>query len=179
MSHAIDRVVSAAAAPALAGALILLLLGLPGSGGASGADPGQFQLTQAKSPPQRPAGKAPEAAPVQGGGIDAQIADLQKKLRITPAQQPQFDAFAQVMRQNAQQMDAVMGQQGQNRTRNAVEDLQASAQLAEAEVEGMKRLLPVLQALYDSLTDQQKRLADSVLVQSAPEAEPQKAPPKR
>ena len=83
------------------------------------------------------------------------------------------------MRQNTQQMDAVAGQQGQNRARNAVEDLRASAQLAEAEVEGMKRLLPALQALYDSLTDQQKRLADSVLVQPAPDAEPQKAPPKR
>jgi periplasmic protein CpxP/Spy len=178
MSQAIDRAVRAAAVPALAGALIVLLLGLPGSA-AAGADPGQFRLAQAKSAPQRPAGKAPEAAPAQGGGIDAQIADLQKKLRITPAQQPQFDAFAQVMRQNAQQMDAVMGQQGQNRTRNAVEDLRASAQLAEAEVEGMKRLLPVLQALYDGLADQQKRLADSIMVQPGPDAEPQKAPPKR
>jgi protein CpxP len=178
MSHVIDRAIRAAAVPALSRALIVLLLGLPGSG-AAGADPGQFQLAQAKSAPQRSPAKAPEAAPAQGGGIDAQIADLQKKLRITPAQQPQFDAFAQVMRQNAQQMDAVMGQQGQNRNRNAVEDLRASAQLAEAEVEGMKRLLPALQALYDSLADQQKRLADSVLVQPAPDAEPQKAPPKR
>lgn len=178
MSPLIDRTMRAAVVPALSGALIVLLLELVGAG-ATAADPTQFQLAQAKSAPQRSPAKAPEAAPAQGGGIDAQIADLQKKLRITPAQQPQFDAFAQVMRQNTQQMDSVVGQQQQNRTRNAVEDLRASTQLAEAEVEGMKRLLPMLQALYDSLTDQQKRLADSVLVQPAPDAEPQKAPPKR
>jgi len=83
------------------------------------------------------------------------------------------------MRQNAQQMDSVMGQQGQNRNRTAVEDLRASVQQAEAEAEGLKRLLPALQTLYDSLPDPQKRLADSVMVQSGPSAEPPKAPPKR
>ena len=181
MSHAINRMVCAAAAPGLAGALVVLALGMTGAGTA-GADPGQFQLAQAKSAPQRTQGKPPEAAPAPGGGIDAQIADLQKKLRITPAQQPQFDAFAQVMRQNAQQMDTVMAQQEQNPKRTAVEDLRASVQQAEAEAEGLKRLLPALQSLYDSLPDQQKRLADSILVQSGPGAEPpkaSKAPPKR
>src|SRR4051812_13622448 len=117
MSHAINRAIRAATAPGLTGAVILLALGLAGTAGA-GTDSGQLQFAQAKSAPQRAPAKPAETAPAQGGGIDAQIADLQKKLRITPAQQPQFDAFAQVMRQNAKQMDSVAGPQEQNRTRN-------------------------------------------------------------
>jgi protein CpxP len=104
---------------------------------------------------------------------------LQKKLHITAAQQPQFDAFAQVMRQNAQAMDAAMPKQEQNRSTNAVEALRTSAQLAEAEAEGLKRLLPALQTLYDSLPDPQKRLADSVMGQPAQGDERQGARPKK
>ena len=176
MSHAIHRTTRAVTALGLAGALVTLASGIEGTG-AAGAEPGHFQLAQAASPPQKPPAKPPAAAAPQG--IDGQIADLQKKLRITPAQQPQFDAFAQVMRQNAQAMDAVMRQQEQSRGTTAVDELRASAQLAEAEAEGLKRLLPALQSLYDGLPDQQKRLADSVLGQPAQGSEPPKAPPKR
>src|SRR5690242_7266881 len=95
---AIGRTARIAAALGLA--LLALPVGLTGAG-AAGADPGQFQFAQAGAP-QRTPGKPPASAPAQGNPIDGQIADLQKKLRITPAQQPLFDAFAQIMRQNAQ-----------------------------------------------------------------------------
>jgi protein CpxP len=177
MSQAFDRAARTATALGLAGALIALPLGLAGRCAAA-ADPGQFQLAQAGAP-QRPQGKPPAAAPGQADQVERQIADLQKKLHITAAQQPQFDAFAQIMRENAQAMDVLMRQQDQNHSTNAVEDLRASAQLAEAEAEGLKRLLPALQSLYDSLPDQQKRLADAAMGQPAqgdgqPAARPKK-----
>jgi protein CpxP len=177
-SYAIGRAARAATALGLAGALIALSLGVAGTGAAE-ADPGQFQLAQGAAAPQRPAGKPPEAAPAQGNEIERQIADLQKKLRITPPQQPLFDAFAQIMRQNAQALDAVMRQQEQKSGATAVDDLRASAQLAEAEAEGLKRLLPAFQSLYDSLPDPQKRLADTAMGQPAPGNEPQAARPKK
>jgi protein CpxP len=177
MSYVIDRAARTATALGLAGALIALPLG-PAGRGAAASDPGQFQLAQAGAP-QRAPGKPPAAAPQQADPVERQIADLQKKLQITAAQQPQFDAFAQIMRENAQAIDAAMRQQEQNRGPNAVEALRASAQFAEAEAEGLKRLVPALQSLYDSLSDQQKRLADSVMGQPAQGDERQGARPKK
>jgi protein CpxP len=177
-SYAIGRALRAATALGLAGALIALPLGVAGTA-AAGGDPGQFQLAQGSGAPQRPPGKPPEAAPAQGNEIESQIADLQKKMRITTAQQTLFDAFAQVMRQNAQVLDAVMRQQQQKSGATAVDDLRASAQLAEAEAEGLKRLLPAFQSLYDSLPDPQKRLADAAMRQPAPGNEPPAPRPKK
>ena len=126
--------------------------------------------------PQRQAPQAAAPAPAQPGaagpGIDRQIAELHKRLAITPAQQPQFDAFAQAMQQNTQTMNELLQQEQQNPKRNAVDDLRAAAKFAEAEADGLKRLLPSLQALYDSLSDQQKRTADQVLGNSGQPAEP-------
>ena len=177
-SYAICRTVRAATALGLAGALLSLPLGVAGIGAAA-ADTAQFQLAQGASAPQRPPGKPPEAAPAQGNEIESQITDLQKKMRITTAQQPLFDAFTQVMRQNAQALDAVMRQQEQKSGTTAVDDLRVSAQLAEAEAEGLKRLLPAFQSLYDSLPDPQKRLADAAMRQPAAGNEPQPARPKK
>jgi hypothetical protein len=178
MSHAIVRAACTATALGLAGALVALPLG-PAGRGLAAADHGQFQLAQAGAP-QRTPGKPPAAAPSQADQVERQIADLQKRLQITPAQQPQFDAFAKVMRENAQAMDTMMRQQEQNPSANAVEALRAAAQMAEAEAEGLKRLVPALQSLYDSLPDQQKRLADAVMTgQPAQGGERQPARPKK
>ena len=73
----------------------------------------------------------PEAAPAQGNEIESQIADLQKKLRITTAQQPLFDAFAQIMRQNAQALGdavtAITDERLRTDTVTQIEDLQHNA----------------------------------------------------
>ena len=72
-----------------------------------------------------------------------------------------------------------MRQQEQKSGATAVDDLRASTRLAEAEAEGLKRLLPAFQSLYDSLPDPQKRLADTAMRQPAPGDEPQAARPKK
>jgi protein CpxP len=140
------------------------------AGGALAADStAPLQLAQAAQGGPRPAA-APQAQP--GGadqGTEKQLAELQRRLKVTPEQQPKFDAFAQGMRQNAQEMDALNKEEQQKRTRNAVEELQSAARFSEAEATGLKRLVPMLQALYDSLSDQQKRTADQLLGSSAPE----------
>ena len=122
------------------------------------ADSAAVQLAQAPGA-GTPRGQAP--AQSGAGDTDRQIADLKRQLKITPQQESQFNAFAQAMRDNAQQMDQLMRQPpGQL---NAVEDLKRTQQLAESQANGLKRLLPPFQALYDVLSDQQKKTADQVL----------------
>lgn len=129
-----------------------------------------FQVAQA-TPRSAPA--QPPAPPSAGNQeIERQITDLRRKLNITPGQQPQFDALAQAMRQNAQAMDALAQQEQQNSKPNAVEAVRSGGRFAEAEAEGLKRLLPPLQALYDSLSEQQKRTADQVFASSPEPKQP-------
>ena len=110
-------------------------------------------------------GGAKGAAPAPSGGseVDRDIADLRKQLKITPQQEPQFNAFAEVMRSNAQELDAQMRQGSPNQNPNAVETLKQAQQLTETQAAGLKRLVPALQALYDTLSDQQKKIADKVI----------------
>src|SRR5438105_7150614 len=137
----------------VAGALLMLPPGVVSAQASGGA---VLQLAQA-GPGARGA-----AAPQAGGSdTDRQVADLKKQLKITPQQEPQFNAFAEVMRKNAQDADALMRQAPQ--TQNAVEGLKQAQQFTETQAEGMKRLVPALQALYDSLSDPQKKVADRVL----------------
>jgi len=145
-----------------------LAIGLADGGNASQ----MIQLAQAtqKAAPGAPP-RQTETQPGPAGESEAQIADLRKRLNITTAQQPQFDALAQAMRQNAQELDALVRQaQGKGKP-NAVDAMRTAADFAEAEAAGMKRLLPPLQSLYDSLSDQQKRAADQVFA-AGPEASP-------
>lgn len=177
MPHAIDRLGRPASflscmARGLGGAVLMLLFGFAGT--AATADTStQFQLAQAG---QRQAAPPRQAQQPPADPAEAQIGDLRKRLKITQAQQAQFDAFAQVVRQNSQDMSALMQQEQQNTNRNAVEDLRTSAKMLQAEADGLKRLLPALEGLYASLSDQQKRTADQLFSNAPP---PQQQPRKR
>lgn len=173
MSYAIDRAGGGAAAVALAGAVLVLAFGAAQA--RSPADAPGLQLAQAPSTPGAGAAPAPRsgAAPhtrqpaaqqpaTRDQQVERQTAELKKQLQITPNQEQQFDAFAQIMRSNAQAMDSAMQQQAQNPPKNAVDDLKGVQQLAETQLDGLKRLVPAFQSLYDSLSDQQKKTADSI-----------------
>jgi protein CpxP len=170
MPDAIDRLARPAAVRRLAGAAAMLLLGLAATG-ASAQGPAEFQLAQASQKQGAPQRQAQPAQP-PANPIDSQIADLQKRLKITDAQKPQFDAFVQVVRQNAQTMEALV-QQEQKAAHNAVDDLRSSVKIAQEEADGLKRLLPPMEALYASLSDQQKRTADQLLGSQQTQAPPQ------
>ena len=106
--------------------------------------------------PDRPAG--PPA-----GNVEASIAQLHQKLQIAPAQEPPFNAFAQVMRENARATPNIPPPRPGTTT--AVDGLRTYIQFSEAELAGLKRLLPALEALYNSLSPAQKRTADTVFSQ--------------
>ena len=50
----------------------------------------------------------------------------------------------------------------QGAQQNAVEGLRTAASFAQTEADNLKRLVPALEALYASLSDQQKRAADKL-----------------
>src|SRR5579871_6281376 len=80
---------------------------------------------------------------------------------MTPAQEPQFSALANIMRQNARMMPA--GPPPANL--NAVDGLRLAIQYGQQEIDGMRRMLPALQALYAVLTPAQRQAADQAFRQ--------------
>jgi hypothetical protein len=102
---------------------------------------------------QAPASPAPN--------VEANIGQLHQRLQITPAQEPQFQALASIMRQNAQTMSSAAPPS----SANAVEGLRLAIHYGQQEIDGMKRMLPALQALYASLSPTQRQIADSVFRQ--------------
>jgi len=159
MLHVFNRAGHTAAMAGIATALMLLPLAA-GPANARSDDGTVLQLAQAARQ-----GGAKTAAPAPSGGsaTDRQIADLKKQLKITPQQEPQFNAFAEVMRSNEQDLDKLMQQGSANRQPNAVEELKQAQQMTETQAAGLKRLVPALQALYDTLSDPQKKTADMVM----------------
>ena len=70
--------------------------------------------------------------------VENRIKELHAQLHITPAEQPQWEQFAQVMRENARDMDQEFMQRAQQfLTMNAVQNMRSYEQIAE---EHTKRL---------------------------------------
>jgi hypothetical protein len=91
--------------------------------------------------------------------VEANIASLHQRLQITPAQEAPFGAFANVLRGNARAEASASHQPPANAS--AVDELRAEIQYDEVELAGLKRLLPVLEALYASLSPAQRQAADA------------------
>jgi periplasmic protein CpxP/Spy len=102
-------------------------------------------------------------APPPAQNVDANIASLHQRLQITPAQEPPFSAFANVMRENARAEAGLPHGPPPNAT--AVDGLRAFIQYNEVELAGLKKLLPALEALYAALSPAQRKSADTVFLQ--------------
>ena len=111
-------------------------------------------LTVAAAPSiaQTPPGGGP-------GGPEPLISQLRAAIRPTPSQQSQFNAMAQVMRDNAAAEARI---QPPSQQASAVDQLRTGIQVDQMELDGMKRLLPAIEALYGVLAPQQQRAADAV-----------------
>jgi len=95
--------------------------------------------------------------------VEARIRDLHKKLHITEAQKPQWDALAMVMRDNAQAMVDLQKQRAaDSQSMSAVEVIKSYESVIEAHESGMKKFVPPFEALYNTMSDTQKKSADSL-----------------
>ena len=114
---------------------------------------------------QSPAQQA-MAAPADSSAmapVEARIKDLHKQLHITEVQKPQWDALATVMRDNAQAMVDLQKQRAvDSQSMSAVEVIKSYESVIEAHETGMKKFVPPFEALYNSMSDAQKKTADSL-----------------
>jgi periplasmic protein CpxP/Spy len=97
----------------------------------------------------------------QQPNVDSNLTMLHQRLGITAAQEPAFDAFANVMRENARTVPSGAPPQ----SADAVEQLRLSIRYAQQAVDGMRRMLPALEGLYAVLSAQQRAVADQIFRQ--------------
>jgi periplasmic protein CpxP/Spy len=117
--------------------------------------------------------EAPEPGPL--ALVEARIAELHKQLGITPAEEPQFKAYADVMRSNAQAMQALFQQRAQSPDRSAIGMLRWYAKLTAAHAEAVGKLVPVFASLYQSMSAEQKKVADAVFAKLRQRPSPRRA----
>ncbi len=146
-------------------AAVAAVLSLPTAAWAQSA---QSPATQAATPPPPAAAASPMAGhPVPGKNaeerVEHRIKELHAQLRITPAEEPQWNQFAEVMRDNARSMDEIFRERAQGfEAMNAVQNMQSYEKLAQAHAQDLEKLVPAFQKLYDAMPDDQKQLADQV-----------------
>ena len=117
---------------------------------------------------------ATDATQSKGQTVEQRITDLHAALKITPAEETQWNGVAQAMRENAAAMDKLVAT---NRTTppqhmSAVEDLKTYQKFAQAHVDGLKNLTSAFGTLYDAMPDAQKKVADEVFSTSGREPSP-------
>ena len=94
---------------------------------------------------------------------EQRIKELHDKLHITAAQESLWGNVAQAMRDNGQAMRAsMMDRSTRLKTMTAVDDLKSYQVLADQHSDGLKRLVPAFEALYASMTPEQRKRADHV-----------------
>jgi len=94
---------------------------------------------------------------------EARIKQLQDALKITEVQEPLWNNLTQAMRENAKEMDALAKERTENiKTMNAVEQLKFHSKITETHLNQQKKFIPFFEALYNSLSDEQKKIADTI-----------------
>jgi hypothetical protein len=132
----------------------------------------------APEPSARPA-QTPAATATRRRGpaaaVEARISALREKLHVTPAEEPQFKAYADVMRQNAQAMEELFAERAKSPDPSAVGRLRWYAKLTAAHAEAVGKLVAPFEALYQSLSPQQKKAADTYFAQLRQRPAPHRA----
>ena len=94
---------------------------------------------------------------------ELRIKDMHAKLNITPAEEAQWAKVAEVMRDNGKTMDTLTQARVEHaKDMTAVDDLKSYGEIAQAHADGIKKLIPVFADLYASMSDAQKKEADTL-----------------
>lgn len=102
--------------------------------------------------------------------IEARLAYLKTALKITDAQQPQWDVFANTLRKQARDMDqriqarrSQMAEVQAGTQPTAIERLERRQQRLDAAAARLKETLAAAKPLYAALTPEQQKVADELL----------------
>ena len=151
-----------------------MLAGLPIAARADGAANLAVPQGQAVAP-QNNTGAA--TAETKGETVEHRITVLHVALKITPAQEKQWNAVAQAMRENAATMDKLVASKRTTppQSMTAVDDLKTYQQVAQAHVDGLKNLIASFDTLYDAMPTAQQKIADGIFNTAGREPAPSHA----
>ena len=117
-------------------------------------------LSYAATGKKKPSAVAKTSAVEQ---TEARIKQLQGALNITEAQKELWDNLTKVMRENAKEMDALTQDRAEKtKSMNAVEHMKFHSEITEAHLNQLNKFIPPFEALYDSMSDEQKRTTDTI-----------------
>jgi hypothetical protein len=143
---------AASAAATLLGAIVIASPVFAATGDASA----QASSQQAMAAPASESASSTSA-------VEARIHELHTKLHITAAQKPQWDNLVAVMRDNAKAMNDLQKERASEaQSMSAVDVVKSYESVIEAHEDGMKKFVPPFEALYNSMSDAQKKTADSL-----------------
>jgi hypothetical protein len=109
-----------------------------------------------------------KSAAAPGTDVEKHIRVLHTKLAITAAEEPQWAQVAQTMRDSATELDkAIDKRQAIVASATAPDNLNAYGDIAQAHADGVKKLAAAFSTLYESMPDDQKKIADDVFAQRA------------
>ncbi len=101
------------------------------------------------------------AQPAGADRVETRIHDMHAKLSITAEQEDQWKQVAEVMRANETAIDPLIKDRNANaKTMTAIDDLKSYAAITDAHSEGIKKFTTAFEALYDGMSDAQKKEAD-------------------
>jgi len=139
-------------------AALAVVLSLPLAAMAQTKDPAAASATTAKM----------QGADSREAKVEQRIADMHATLKITPTQETQFNAFAQVMLDNAQTMDALAGKDSAGRENQTADQmLKGYADITEQHAQNVQKLSTAFNPLYAALTPEQKKMADDMFRERA------------
>jgi Spy/CpxP family protein refolding chaperone len=118
---------------------------------------------QAASPPATSSGAAAPAVKPATNSVEARIKSLHDQLKITSAEEPQWDAVAQAMRDSANNTATLITDRAkQAKSMTAIDDLHSYRAILQSHVDGIDKLTSAFETLYASMPDAQKKNADAV-----------------
>lgn len=121
---------------------------------------------QATKPPAADAATSNKAETVE-----QRIETLKAALKITPDQEKKWNGVVQAMRDNASRMEKLVAEKRKtppDKT-TAVDDLKTYQEFTEARLDGLKHLTSAFKSLYDSMSPEQKKNADTVFEKYTPQ----------
>ena len=120
---------------------------------------------QSPTPPGAATSSTPAKSHAQrrADSVERRINDLHTQLKITDQQSRQWDAFAQTMRDNAQNTGQAFHERSQKLSSMSAPDAMKSyADLTQMHADNMKKLSSSFSDLYAVLSDEQKQTADTL-----------------
>jgi protein CpxP len=95
--------------------------------------------------------------------MEQHITELHAQLKITAAEETQWMAVAEVMRENARDLDQAIDKRDATvASATAIDSLTSYSNIAQVHADGVKKLASAFSGLYSVMPDAQKKQADDV-----------------